>query len=73
MRGYLRNASPELYLVFSAAIGALIAAVLSRIEALSIGFWMLWGIMLSLDVVTYIAMKAGWIRTPRQRSGADPD
>lgn len=70
MRRYLRNATPEVYFIFSALIGALIAAGLSFTQ-LGFGFWTMWGILLSIDVVTYIAMKAGWIRTPRQRSGTD--
>ena len=71
MRGYIRNASPETFFVFSAAIGALIAGAITLYEPLDMGFWRLWGILLSFDVVTYVAMKAGWIRTPRQRSGID--
>jgi hypothetical protein len=35
-------------------------------------FLTLAAILLSIDVITYIAMKAGWIRTPKQRSGIEP-
>ena len=71
MKRFLRNASPESYFVFSAVIGAVIAAVVSQIPGLDISFLVLLGIFLSVDLLTYIAMKAGWIRTPRQRSGID--
>ncbi len=71
MRSYIRRSSPEVFFIFSAAIGAVIAGALTLYEPLNMGFWLLWGILLSFDVVTYIAMKAGWIRTPRQRSGID--
>jgi hypothetical protein len=67
----LRNASPETYLVFSALIGLVIAGVVSHIPGVDISFLVLAGIFLSFDVLTYIAMKVGWIRTPRQRSGTD--
>lgn len=71
MRRYLRNASPEVYFLVSALIGAAIAGLASRIPLVNFGFLELFGILLGFDVVTYIAMKAGWIRTPRQRSGID--
>lgn len=69
MRRYLRNASAETYFVASAIIGALLAAVISRISWVGFSFLELWGILLSVDVVTYLAMKAGWIRAPRERGG----
>jgi hypothetical protein len=67
MRRYLRNASPETYFVASAIIGALLAAVVSRFSWVGLSFLELWGILLSADLVSYVAMKAGWIRPPRER------
>lgn len=71
MAQFLRNASPEVYFLFSALIGVVMAALASRIPGLDLSFLTLLAIFLTIDVVTYIAMKAGWIRTPRQRSGID--
>ena len=71
MARFLRNVSPEAYFLFSAFIGVVMAALASRIPGLDLSFATLLVIFLSLDVITYIAMKAGWIRTPRQRSGMD--
>ena len=72
MRRFLSNASPELYLLVSALIGAGIAGIATLIPAVGFDFLELFGILLSIDLVVYIAMKAGWMRTPRQRSGIDP-
>jgi fucose permease len=72
MAKFLRTASPEKYLAFSAAIGILLAWLASRIPGLGMNFLTLAAILLSIDVITYIAMKAGWIRTPKQRSGIEP-
>lgn len=69
MRSYLKNASPEVYLLFCALVGVGMAAVASRIPGLDFGFLTLLAIFLSFDLLTYVAMKAGWIRTPAQRSG----
>ena len=71
MAKFLRTASPEKYLIFSAAIGILMAWLASRIPGLDMDFLTLAAILLALDIITYIAMKAGWVRTPRQRSGID--
>lgn len=71
MQKYLRNASPEAYFAVSALIGLVIAAVISRISVFGFSFLGLLGVLLSVDAVTYIAMKAGWIRTPRQRNGRE--
>ena len=51
--------------------GVALAAVASRIPGLDLGFLRLLAIFLSFDLLTYIAMKAGWIRTPAQRSGLE--
>ena len=71
MRRYLSNASPEAYLLVSALIGAGIAGLATLIPQIDFGFLEVFGILLSFDLLTYIAMKAGWIRTPRQRSGVE--
>jgi hypothetical protein len=71
MAKFLRKASPEQYLAFSAALGIGMAFVASRIPALDMDFLTLAAILLTIDLITYIAMKAGWIRTPRERSGTD--
>lgn len=71
MRSYLRNASPEVYLLFCSLVAVVFAAAASRIPSLGFGFVQLLVIFVSFDVLVYIAMKAGWIRTPRQRSGVE--
>lgn len=62
----LRNVSPEVFFLFSALLGAGIAAAVSRFTSLGFGFWKFWAILLSIDVITYIAMKAGWMKKPGQ-------
>ena len=69
MARFLRNASPEAYFLFSAVVGVIMAALASRIPGIDFGFFTVLAILLSVDVITYIAMKAGWMKTPRQRSG----
>jgi hypothetical protein len=71
MRRYLAGASPEAFFLASAVLGAAIAAIVSRISWPGMSFLKTWLILLSADVVIYIAMKAGWMRTPRQRSGRE--
>ena len=71
MARFLRNASPEAYFLFSALLGVLMAALASRIPGLDLSFVTLFVIFIALDVITYVAMKAGWVKTPRQRSGID--
>lgn len=71
MRRYLQHASPEAWFLFSAIIGVAIAWAATLIPGLGFRFIQILVILLSIDVATYIAMKAGWIRTPRQRSGVD--
>jgi hypothetical protein len=72
MAQFLRTASPGTFFLFSAFLGLVMAWVASRIPGLGMNFLTLAAILLALDVITYIAMKAGWVRTPRQRSGLDP-
>ena len=71
MARFLRTASPEAYFLFSALIGIVLAGIASRIPGLDLGFVTLVVILLSIDVITYVAMKVGWMKTPRQRSGLD--
>ncbi len=59
-----RKASAELYFVLSAVVGAVLAAAVSRVPSLGFSFLQFLTIMLSADVVTYIAMKAGWMNAP---------
>lgn len=72
MAQFLRTASPGTFFLFSAVLGVVMAWLASMIPGLDMNFLTLAGILIALDVVTYIAMKAGWMRTPRQRSGIDP-
>jgi hypothetical protein len=67
MRRFLKNATPETYLLFCAVVGVVLAAVASMIPGLDLGFVKLVLIFMSFDVLTYLAMKAGWIRTPAER------
>ncbi len=67
----LRNATPEMYLIYSAFIGVLIAGGASLIPGIDFGFYRMLLILLSIDVITYIAMKLGWMKTPKQRSGIE--
>ena len=71
MARFLRNASPEVFCLVSALIGVVIAAAASRIPGIEMGFYRIFAVFFSADVMMYIAMKAGWLRTPRQRSGID--
>lgn len=71
MRQYLQHASPEAYFLFSAVVGVAMAWIATLIPGLGFGFVEMLAILLSIDVAMYIAMKAGWIKTPRQRSGVD--
>jgi hypothetical protein len=59
-----RKGSPELFFVISALLGILLSAVVSLVPALGFSFVQFLTIMLSADVVTYIAMKAGVVKTP---------
>ena len=59
-----RKASPELFFIISAAVGVLLSGVVSRVPALGFSFVQFLTIMLSADVVTYVAMKAGVVKTP---------
>ena len=62
MVGFLKRASPEADFVVSAVIGVVIAAVVSLIPGLDFSFLLMLGIFLSIDVITYVAKKAGWIK-----------
>jgi hypothetical protein len=71
MPRFLRNATPETYFIFSAFIGVGIAAGASLIPGIDLGFLRMLLILLSIDIITYIAMKLGWMKTPRRRSGIE--
>ena len=70
MLRFLRNTTPGTYFIYSAFVGVLIAAGATLIPGIELGFIRMLLILLSIDVITYIAMKAGWIRIPGQRGGA---
>jgi hypothetical protein len=57
---FLNRTSAEAEFVLSALIGVVIAAVLSRIPGLGLSFTTMLAILLSIDVIRYIANKAGW-------------
>ena len=67
MSRFLAPGSPERYFVFSAVLGLLIAAFVDRFPSISIGFLPTFLVLLSADVMFYVAMKAGWLRTPGQQ------
>ena len=68
MRAYLRNASPELYLLVAAAISIAIAAIFTRVPLLHFGSFVEMSIvLLASDVVIYVLMKIGLMKSPRDR------
>lgn len=68
MRAYLRNASPELYLVVAAAVSIAIAAIVTRVPLLRFGSFIEMSIvLLASDVVIYLLMKTGLMKSPRDR------
>ena len=68
MARFLRNASPEVFCLFSALIGVVIAAAASQIPGIGMSFYKLAAVLVGSDVVLYLAMKAGFIRLPGARS-----
>lgn len=68
MRAHLRNASPELYLVVAAAVSIAIAAIVTRVPRLQFGsFIEMSVVLLASDVVIYLLMKIGLMKSPRDR------
>lgn len=68
MRSYIRNASPELYLVVAAAVSIAIAAIVARVPLIRFGNFVEMSIvLLASDVVIYLLMKAGLMKSPRDR------
>ena len=57
---FLKRTSPEAEFVLSALIGVVIAGVMSRIPGLDLSFLTMLAILLSIDVIRYVAAKAGW-------------
>lgn len=57
-----------MFFLFSAMLGVLMAAALSQIPLLDFGFREMLLVLLSVDVVNYIAMKSGFMREPRDRT-----
>jgi hypothetical protein len=61
--------SAETYALANAIVAVLMAALLTRTPAVAFGtFWQMAAILIVADVVVYVVMKLGWIRTPRARS-----
>lgn len=68
MRAYLRSASPELYLIVAAAVSIAIAALVTRVPLLRFGGFVEMSIvLLASDVVIYVLMKIGLMKSPRDR------
>jgi hypothetical protein len=60
--------SPEAFALASAVVGVLMAALLTLVPAASFGtFWQMTAILLSADLVVYLAMKLGWLKMRRDR------
>ncbi len=60
--------SPETYALGSAAVGVLMAALLTFVPAVAFGtFWQMTVILLGADLVVYLAMKLGWLKRRRDR------
>ena len=57
---FLKRTSPEAEFVLSALIGVVIAGVMSMIPGLDLSFLTMLAILLSIDVIRYVAAKAGW-------------
>lgn len=68
MRAYLRNASPEAYFVAAAIVSIAIAAFFTWIPLLHFAsFIEMAGILVVSDVVIYVLMKIGLMKSPRDR------
>jgi len=58
--------SAEGFALYSAVVGVLIAALLAQTQMLAFGsFRMMVAVFLVADLMTYLTMKAGIIRSPR--------
>jgi hypothetical protein len=68
VRAYLRNASPEAYLAVAAAISIAIALIVTRVPLLRFGsFLEMSVVLLASDLVIYMLMKIGLMKSPRDR------
>lgn len=68
MRAYLRNASAELHLAGAAVVSIAIAAIFARVPLMRFGNFVEMSIvLLASDVVVYLLMKAGLMKSPRDR------
>ena len=68
MRAYLRNASPEVYLIIAAGVSIAIAAIVTRVPLLRFGSFVEMSIvLLASDVVIYLLMKIDLMKSPRDR------
>lgn len=64
----LLTRSPEIFAIGNAAIGVLVAALLTRFPKVSFGtFWQMAMTLIIADLVVYVGMKLGWLKMPRPR------
>ena len=67
----IRNSTAEGYTLFAVVISVLIAAVLTQVPALRFGsFWLMAGILIGADLIFYLVMKLGVLKTPKGRTGS---
>jgi len=68
VRAYLRNASPEQYLVVAVVISVAICAVFTQIGFLRFGsFAVMAAVLVASDVVVYLLMKLGVVKSSLDR------
>ena len=68
MRAYLRKPSPEQYLVVAVVISVAICAIFTQIGFLRFGsFGVMAAVLVASDVVIYLLMKLGVVKSPRDR------
>lgn len=66
MSARFRTVSPEMFLAGAVIISLTLAAVLSQIPGLAFGgFLVMAGVLVAADLVLYILMKLGVLKTPR--------
>jgi hypothetical protein len=68
VRAYLRHPSPEQYLVVAVVISVAICVVFTQIGFLRFGsFGVMAAVLVASDVVIYLLMKLGVVKSPRDR------
>ena len=69
MRAEIRNLTPEMYLAVAVIISLTLAAILSFVPGVAFGgFLVMAGVLVAADVVLYILMKLGILKTSRGNS-----